>query len=259
MTLASEIITEAYRENNLIAIGETPTDAERAEALPRLNNIVDSLFGTTIGQWLLDWETPPKRNTNTDRRWPLSAASTELPTSVWPYPPYNARLIANLTGPTTIYLYPQPEDGALMEVANAGDDFSTHALTINANGRDIEAADQVVLNGTGRTFKWFYRADLAQWIRIQPLTEASEMPLPPQFDDYFIAALNIRLSARMARQPLPQTVELMMDAKTKMKRRYTQNMAAEWQPAGRFFRTYQSYANARQGAYGGSVSPLIRS
>lgn len=259
MTTANEIITEAYRENNLIAIGQSPTDAELAEALPRLNNIINSLFGTTIGQWLLDWETPPKRTTSTDRRWPLSAADTKLPAGVWPYPPYNARLITNLTGPTTIYLFPQPEDGALMEVANAGPDFDTHALTISANGRDIEGADQIVLTGTERTFRWFYRADLAQWVRLAPLALTDEMPFPAEFDDYFIAALNVRLSARMARQPLPQTAELRQMTMQKMKRRYTQNMAAEWQPAGRFFRTYQSYAQARSGLYGGSESPLYSS
>lgn len=244
MATAEEIIDEAYRENNLIPIGAAPTGPERTEALARLNNIVLATYGTLVGEWLTDWETPPKRATSEDARWPRNPANTELPSDVWPYPPPNARLITNLTKATTVYLYPQPDDGAVMEVANAGEDFSTYALTINANSRRIEGADTVDLTGTDRTYRWMYRADLAEWVPISTLILSSDMPFPAEFDDYFIATLNLRLCARNAREPLQTTASLHMSLRERMKRRYTQEMASEWRPDGRFFNTYQAYASS---------------
>jgi hypothetical protein len=49
LTLVSEIITDAFRQSNLVAVGTTPTTEETTEALRYLNRIVKSVFGNEAG------------------------------------------------------------------------------------------------------------------------------------------------------------------------------------------------------------------
>jgi hypothetical protein len=49
-TLVSEIIVQAFREGNFIAVGESTTAEELAEAVPKLNNFLNSLFGIELGE-----------------------------------------------------------------------------------------------------------------------------------------------------------------------------------------------------------------
>ena len=44
-TLVSQIIEDAYREANLIAVGESPTTAQQTEGLRLYNRFITSLFG----------------------------------------------------------------------------------------------------------------------------------------------------------------------------------------------------------------------
>ena len=59
MTIASVIITDAYRESNLIPVGQSETTAEQTEALRRLNRIIDRLISTAAGELVYDWLVPP--------------------------------------------------------------------------------------------------------------------------------------------------------------------------------------------------------
>jgi hypothetical protein len=49
MTVASSIITDAYREGNIIPMGSTPNANQQTEALSRLNVILTSTIGNEVG------------------------------------------------------------------------------------------------------------------------------------------------------------------------------------------------------------------
>ena len=70
MTTVSQLITDAYRESNLIAVNSSPTSPEQTEALRLLNRVVKSLFGNEMGDPL---DTIPlgKGNTQTPSNVPL--------------------------------------------------------------------------------------------------------------------------------------------------------------------------------------------
>ncbi len=55
MTIVSEIVVQAMRENNLLATGENPTPGEASEAKDRLDSIILSCLGSEIGYILEDW------------------------------------------------------------------------------------------------------------------------------------------------------------------------------------------------------------
>lgn len=241
MTQAGEIVKEAYRENNLIEIGREPTDAEVAEALPRLNNILRSLFGRTLGVYLTDWPVPPTTTSPVNARYPLQPASMKLSSSTWPYPPSNVRVIAMQTAATTIYLQQSPQDGARFDLVPGGADFVTAPLTINANGRMIAGATTLVQDTALTARRQFmYRADLSQWTEIVALTSTTDMPLPEEFDDYFICALNIRLSPRFSASADPLTGAILAVQEKDIKSRYWQDVDAPVANTHEL-RTHQSY------------------
>ena len=225
MTTARQIINDAYRENNLVAVGVTPNDAEVAEALPRLSNIVRSLFGSKLGIFPKDWQIPPTRTSPIDARYPLRPANTELPSDVWPYPPPNVRLVALQTAPTTVYLPPEPSDGAVAYVVPGGADFVVNPLTLDGNGRLVLGAPTLVQDvALSAPRLLMYRADLSNWVEITALAEGTEMPFPEEFDDYFITALNIRLTPRYSAKVRDETVAVLTATERKLKQRYTQKM-----------------------------------
>jgi hypothetical protein len=49
VTLASSIISDAYRESNLVPLVGTLTTAEQGEGLRLLNNLVLSVMGNEVG------------------------------------------------------------------------------------------------------------------------------------------------------------------------------------------------------------------
>ncbi len=205
MTTASELVKQAFRESNLIPIGQSPTLAESSEGLSRLNNLLFSLFGHELGVKLMDWPVPPSRTEPTPARYPLLPRNEDLPSTVWPQPPANVRLLTKNATPATIFFPASPNDGARMQLRDIG---STAGITLDGNGRLIESS--AVLTGTAASFSgrvWFYRADLGDWLRIdQELTDTSESPFPKEFDDLFITGLSIRLSARFGNEPIAATV-----------------------------------------------------
>jgi hypothetical protein len=222
MTIASDIGTRAFREGNLIAVGTSPTAAEAAEALYLLNNLMYSLIGDIFGENLSDWSLPPANTSPVDARYPLDPLDEALPTTVYPYPPQNSRLVVKITAATTVYLPPSPNDGARLAIADAG---STAAitLTINANGRQIEdAATLGVVPATTTAREWLYRADTANWVRIADLVAGDTPPFPAVFDDLLITGLAIRLASRYGLEPRSGTTEIFKAMLNKAKTRYAQ-------------------------------------
>lgn len=189
MTLVSEIMTDAYRLSNLIAVGTEPTANEKAEALRYLQRIVSSVLGNEVGDPLTYF---PLGTANRTRPNGYPAWGQD-PGADW-FVPRNSRLSLNLDSPTTVYLHPAPHDGTRFAISDAAQSLDTAPLTINGNGFFIEGATDLVLNTAGLNREWIFRADLGSWVAVSPLVETDAFPFPVEFDDFFVAMLAMRLN-----------------------------------------------------------------
>jgi hypothetical protein len=219
MTIVSSIIVQALRETNVIAIGANPTPAEAAEALDRLQSVILSVLGNEVGYVLEDW--------NVTNATAILKPSSFVQDPTGFFVPMQARLVCNLSVPTTLLLDPQPQDGQRVSVIDAAANFGTHNLTLNGNGRLIESSPTKVLAANGTQIQWVYRADKASWVVVDPLISTSEMPFPEEFDDYFIIMTAMRLNPRYGR-PLAAESKLRLDQQTnQMILRYNQSRLRE--------------------------------
>lgn len=216
MTLVSQIIADAYRESNLIAIGASPTAAEETEALRLLNRNIVSMFGHEFGEEL----TPlpfGKNNIVTPSDVPFY-----MDDIIGYFAPINARLICNLEAPEVVSLHPSPLDGARLEVVDVSENFNTNSITLTGNGRKIEGATSVTVATAGITRQWFYRDDLGEWVRLSTLIAADESPFPSEFDDLLITGLALRLSPRQGAPFSESSQYTMSKLQKRFRARYTQ-------------------------------------
>lgn len=216
MTLTPDIITDAYRESNLLAIGATPSTDQVAEGLRRLNVIVSGVYGFEVGEPLQDWPIGVEGLVD-EITWQQS---------MWQYPPSNVRFIAANVGAETVYLNPNPADGALVGIIDPMNRLAANPITITGNGRAIEAngTGSVTLNTDGLIRIWIYRAELGQWLRLSDLEGAvdEEFPFPREFDDFFVTRLAMRLNPRYGRQMADASAAELIDVKGKLEARYRQ-------------------------------------
>lgn len=217
MTLVSDIITDAFRQSNLIALGTTPTTAENTEALRYVNRIVKSVLGNEVGDPLTSF---PLGKSQIVR--PSNFPSwNQNPGSDWVVP-RNIRLNVNLTAALTVYLNPMPNDGCRFAVSDAVNTLGTYPLTVMGNGRFIEGAATLVLNTPGTETEWVFRADTGNWQKVTPLLLADTFPFPEEFDDFFIVLLALKINPSNGLQLDPQSQQTMMRARTQLRARYRQ-------------------------------------
>lgn len=181
MSLASSIITAAYRECQIVGITASPTTLETNEALTRLNSLLASVFGFEVGQELTDLSIGGEFDQSNIVREAV---------------PDDARLVVSQSAAASVSLDPRPYDGQRVAVVDAAGTFASYNFTLDANGRKIEAAATLALATNGMSRQWMYRADTANWVRLSDLAAANEMPFPSEFDDYFITSLAMRLNPR---------------------------------------------------------------
>lgn len=246
MTTALVLVTAAYREANIIAMGDTPTADEQTEGLARLNGFLSSLFSYDVGgTQLSDWPTPPAETSPVFARYPRLPQKESLPSDVWPYPPQNVRLLASITTATTVYFPSAPSAGARMALANVG---STAAitLTLNGNGRKIGSAATFAVVPASMTapLEWFYRDDLATWQPLASLAIGDESPLPATFDDLLIIGTAARLVTRHGRTLSAESTALFQDQMSKVRARYQteQQMPSDYD---RDLAVWQPFASGR--------------
>lgn len=192
MTLISTIITDAYRETNLIARGTTESTSEQDEALRLLDRYILALFEYELGDPLVDQIFG--QNSNID----INTYDNDYFQN-WIrdyYLPSGFRLKLNLDAPETIKLDPNPQDGDLFSIVDASNNLATNNLTIDGNGSLIEGVTDLVINTDGYTALWFYRADKANWKRVTDVAVTDESPFPKEFDDMLIIGLAMRLDPR---------------------------------------------------------------
>ena len=215
MTLASEIITDAYRQSNLLPISVAPTAAQMSEGLRYLNRIVKSSLGNEAGEPF----TPipiGRMNIQRPSGWPWYE---NFPDADW-FIPENSRLMCNLTASGDVYLHPTPDDGARLSVIDIGQNFATLPLTIKGNGRRIDGVTDLVLNTDGLNQEWFYRADLGEWKTVSPLLETDPFPFPLDFDFFFITMLAMVLNPAYGVAMDGQTQATYSRSKTQFRARY---------------------------------------
>lgn len=221
MSTITELLAATFRTQNLIAVGTSPTTAQTTEALARMNAFVTWLYDSMLVGNVQDWPVPPpQRTAPVSADYPFRYAADDLTTAQAPYPPVNARLVATNTIATTIYLPHFPNDGAQMFYVDLG---ITATLTLNGNGRKIEAALTKALAVSGTSPKrWFYRADLGDWKLVATLVGADDSPFPASVDDFLILGLFMRIASSYGVVPAAHTLDNYEKAREAFKQRYRQ-------------------------------------
>jgi hypothetical protein len=205
VALASSLISDAYRESNLVPLVGTLTTAEQAEGLRLLNNLVLSVMGNEVGQALTDIQI---------------GGGFDQAGLCNPWVPENARLIVEQS--QGISLHPQPYDGQRLGVAG---DFSGDSMTISANGRKIENTATITLSADGIARQWLYRADLGNWTRVSELVASDTFPFPQEFDDFFIVSLALRINPRHRQAMAGESAEALKRGRDQIRARYRKRRA----------------------------------
>lgn len=256
MATARKTITRSFRENNLIPIKQTPSDAQVSEALDYLNDTIKSLVGHTIGEMFGDWLVPPSRTDPIGARYPLYPQETNVPSTITTSPPANARMLTRLLGATTIYFPFEPSDGARMALVNVGDGYDVSPITLDANGRLIEGARTLTFNtATVTPIMWFYRADIGTWKRIADLALDDSLPFPEDYNDFFVAMLASRMAPNYGKVPNQITGSIAGDGLNKFRQQYAQTVDVANFPETMWFQTYQSFGGPGWGPSGGENNP----
>jgi hypothetical protein len=205
LTLVSTIIQNAFRETNIVPVGQNPTTNQQSEALDRLNAIVLSTIGNEVGDDFTDLNIGGNYDQSTY-------------TTTWV--PDNARLIFNLNAATTFNLDPNPYEGQRLAFVDVGNNLASHSVTLNGNGRLIEGASSLTLSTNGDSRQWFYRADTGTWTKVNSLLTSDQMPFPQEFDDYFVTTLAMRLQPRYSQQLPSETLETLKRSRDQIRARY---------------------------------------
>lgn len=220
MTTAYQIIVDAYRQSNLIALGVAPTQLQEVEALRYLNRIVKSVFGNEVGDAL---EGFPVGSKNISRPSGYPWWNT-VPDNDW-FVPKNTRVMLNLdTSGVNLYLHPAPDPGSRFAINDAAGTLATYPVTVYGNGNMFEGNTSLTLNTSGLEAEWFYREDLSNWVKYAPLELFDTFPFPEEFDDYFIILLAFRLNPAYERQLDPQSTEMLRRSKSQIRSRYVQDI-----------------------------------
>lgn len=216
MTYTPVIIEDAYRESNAIAIGASPSSDQSAEALKLLNRILAGVYGFEVGDPLFDWPIGQEGM--------VDAIAHTWTANDWQYLLPNVRLVAQQSSAQTLYLPPDPADGARVAIVDPGNRLAAYPITLDGNGRTVEGASTLALNTDGLQRVWFYRADTGNWTRLTELTNdvAEEFPFPTEFDDYFVTRLAMRLNPRYGRSVSDETALALTDTLQRIQARYRQ-------------------------------------
>ena len=222
MTLVSSLITDAYRESNMLPLGVSASANQVTEALRLHNQILSAIYGGEAGERLEDWPLGTFDRDATDFDYLLPYSDRRLH-----HPPINQRLIVTNTEATTIYLSVKPQDGARMGIADPYSRLSTVPITLDGNGRPIEAAATLLLNTDGLFREWIYRADLAAWVRVTDVLATDNNPFPSKYDIMFIIMLAMRLNPRYGHSLAPESLQALKTNKREFVARYLQSRPLE--------------------------------
>jgi len=217
-TSVRTIISDALREGGILALGQSPDSDTESEGLRLLNRLFRSFLGNEMGDPL---QTLPFGSNGVDNAYGKGQDRESFITST--IVPTNTHLLVNISEPTTVYLDPNPDDGARLAITDNSVNFSTYNLTVNGNGRRIEGSTEIVLNTDGTNSEWFYRADLGEWRRITNLDYPDLSPFPEQFDDFLTTTLAMRINPRYGQEMSPATTAMLLRARAQFRAKYKQH------------------------------------
>jgi hypothetical protein len=206
-----KLVTKGFREAGIIEVGGEPDADELDEGLDLLQGLYSSFFGNELGEPLVSVNYGSGGLTNT-----YAIAEDQSPVINSVYVPENVRLVLNLEAAVTLYLHPNPKDGARLGILDSRGNLNTYNVTVNPNGRLFGGAASSVLNTASLNKEYFYRADLGDWKPVVDLALGDDSPLPREFDDFLTTALAIRLNPRYG----AQTSQEVSDVLTRMKRQF---------------------------------------
>lgn len=222
MTTARNIVRRGFREDNLIPVGKAPTVDELAEGLELLNSFMLSVYGYELGEPMEDWVAPqPQRTAPVTANYPQmpyplgsdfmanpTPLSTDATLNIYPYPPPNSRIVWG-GNDLRVYMPEAPRPGSRIGLLQGSGAASNppigSQLILDGNGRKIELpdgssiADTVTILNPTTPAHWFYRADIGVWRAIRDVLIDEEIPFPPEYDDFWIGALSIRLAPRYSK------------------------------------------------------------
>jgi hypothetical protein len=190
------LLNRALKMAKLVPLNAQPRAAELSDALRRLNASIDLAYGFEAGEMLVTAKL---------------GESDPLP--------INRRLVLDLDMATTVRLHAKPRDGARFAITDVGANLATHNLTVDANGHKIEADRTLVLNTSGLTRQWIYRADIGSWVRLEDVTLTGELPFPEEFDLLFEIETAVRLNPECLTEALLATKRRLIN---QMRARYKQ-------------------------------------
>jgi len=219
MTTVSEIITDAFRQSNLISVNGTLTTNQRTEALRYLNRIVKSVYGNEAGEQL---DPVPLGRDNISRPSGFPWYDN-VPPAEW-FVPKNSVLMLNIDEAVTVYLHPTPDDGTRLGAIDVAGNLATYNVVINGNGRNIEGASSVTLATNGLSTEWFYRQDTGNWYKLATLVASDTFPFPVEFDDLFVSMLALRLNPAYAAEMDQQSMLVLQRARSQFRARYRQTI-----------------------------------
>jgi len=215
VTLISSIILDAYRESNIIPLAAVPNDNQTTEALRLYNAILSSLFGTDVGENLIDY---PLGNFGRDPEAHYPPITTTDP--CFHQPPINTRLIAVNDAAISMDLSVHPQDGARYGILDPYGRLAAFPVTLNGNGRTIGGAASITLNTNGAALEWVYRADKGDWVQLSSKLATDENPFPAEFDAMFTVLLALRLNPRYGRALTDLSQSILKQGRTMFVARY---------------------------------------
>jgi len=241
------VISRAYREAQITAIGSTPTAAQQSEGVDNLNSFMSTSLGMDLGEPLTDWLAPaPQRTAPVAANFPQGPQSWGSPygsagllgvygANVTPYPPNNSRIVWGGTS-QTVYFSERPENGSrtsLIQGSGLGDGGNNgDVLTMDGNGRYIGLPGQTppFIGTQNFTFSntapaqadWIYVSAYALWMPVGTLALTDNMIFPPEYDDYFIIGLAGRLAPKYNKTLSSESQAAFLMAQSKVKSEFTQ-------------------------------------
>lgn len=240
MTSIRQLITDGLREAGIVEIGTSPSAEEHEEGLRQIRRLLKSLFGNELGDKLQNIGYGSSNLVNS------FALAEDLSADIESaYVPANCRLIFNNDRAATLYLHPNPQDGARLGVVDSRGNLATYNIVLNGNGRKIEDGSSVILSTNDLNREWFFRADLGEWVRITDPEAEDESPLPSEFDDLLTTLLAFRLNPRYGAETSANLVETLRNIKSKFRSRYRQtteemvDLALIYLPSSRNYLSFQ--------------------
>lgn len=215
MTTVAQVISDAFRQSNLISINGSITGNQQSEALRLINRIIASIYGNEAGEKL----DPFPLGINGISRPMGYPWYNNTPANDW-YVPKDVRLMLNITAATTVYLHPRPDDGTRLGIVDISGNLANFPLTISGNGRLIEGSPSLICNTNSMNRDWFYRQETGTWYKVTDLILSDPMPFPEDFDDMFVLMLALRLNPSYGVQMDQQSMQVLTRARSQFRARY---------------------------------------